>query len=643
MRHTLPGLLIVLLTACSGAQTERGNVTTPQDAAPLIVEDIHSFARPAEARVTHVALDLTADFASRTLQGSATLTVKRAAGATEIVLDTRDLEIQRVTDASGAELKFVVGAAQPILGRPLTVTLPSQGDSIVVHYKTSPASAALQWLSPSQTAGRKLPYLYSQGQAILTRTWIPTQDSPGIRQTYQARILAPPDLRVVMSAEHLTPDGVPAGNGKAYEFRLTNPVPPYLIAIAIGDLASRPIGPRTAVFTEPSVLDRAASEFADLETMVQKSEPLLGQYRWGRYDLLVLPPSFPFGGMENPRLTFATPTILAGDRSLVSLVAHELAHSWSGNLVTAATWRDIWLNEGFTTYVQGRITEALYGKELADMERQIDQQELLREFAAKEIQPADQVLALPPLDGRDADDALSDVAYTKGAWFLQFLEQRVGRAVFDPFLRGWFDDHAFQSVTTPQFVDYLRSHLLAKHPQAVSDAELDAWLNQPGIPPFAERARSRGFATVDSARIAWLGSGQLPPAALTGKWSTQEWVHFLEGLPAVLQPAQLAALDAAYHFSGTPNGEIARSWYPLAVRGGYHAGDAQMAAFLQRVGRRKLIIPTYEALVKTPEGLAFAKEVFAKARPGYHPITTATVSALIAKAEQHEAPAPPAQ
>jgi aminopeptidase N len=442
---------------------------------------------------------------------------------------------------------------------------------------------------------------------------------------------------VLMSADN---DPAAARDGD-YRFRMPQAIPSYLLAIAAGDLVFQPISKRSGVWAEPTMVQRAATEFADTERMMQVAEQLYGPYRWGRYDILVLPPSFPFGGMENPRLTFATPTVIVGDKSLVSLDAHELAHSWSGNLVTNASWKNIWLNEGFTTYVQGRITESLYGDELAEMERQIDQEELAREIRMGEIAPADQVLALPSLTGRDPDEALSDIAYTKGAWFLRFLEQRVGRAAFDPFLRGWFDGHAFESATSDEFVAYLQHTLLAKTPNAVSAAELDAWLHQPGIPPFAEHARSRGFGIVDAARIAWSAEGTLPPVAITGAWTTQEWTHFLDGMPPTVTPERMAALDAAYHFTGTPNGELAQRWYPLAVRSGYHAADNAMAAFMQRVGRRKLIMPIYESLVKTPEGLQFAQDVFDRARPGYHPITTASVAAALAKARQPDKPSSP--
>src|SRR5690606_15890638 len=295
--------------------------------------DIHSYARPVEARVTHVELDLTADFEARRLAGTATLDIAREAGADSVVLDVKTLEIEAVTTPDGHPLPYAFGPEDPILGRALAVKLPDGVDRIVIRYATSPDAAAVQWLEPAQTAGKRRPFLFTQGQAILTRTWIPTQDSPGIRQTYSARIVVPEGLRAVMSAEMLTPDGEPVEGRRgvrAYRFRMSEPIPPYLIALAIGELEFREVGPRTGVYAEPPAIEAAAAEFAELEEMLAAAERLYGPYRWGRYDVLVLPPSFPFGGMENPRLTFATPTVLAGDRSLVSLVAHELAHSWSG-------------------------------------------------------------------------------------------------------------------------------------------------------------------------------------------------------------------------------------------------------------------------------------------------------------------------
>jgi aminopeptidase N len=430
----------------------------------------------------------------------------------------------------------------------------------------------------------------------------------------------------------------PAQDGAGgYRFVMPQPIPSYLLAIAIGELAHEDVGPRTTIWSEPGRLAASVQEFADTERMIAATEALYGPYRWERYDLLILPPSFPYGGMENPRLTFLTPTVIVGDKTLVALIAHELAHSWSGNLVTFSSAKDAWLNEGFTSYVENRIVEVLYGEEQADMENVIERNELKKEFV--EIDPKLQALATKPGVLKDPDESSSATVYTKGAWFLHFLEERYGRDKFDPFLKGYFDHFAFQSINSAQFAKYSQEHLLTKYPNIVSQAEFDTWLYEPGIPPTAPQTQARRFGVVDSARLAWLGTGQLPPEAITQAWTTQEWVHFLESLPQTLTAAQIAQLDAAYAFTGTMNGEIAQRWYPLAVRNGYTQANDAIAAFLKRIGRRKLIMPTYNALVQTEDGLALAKQVFAEAKPGYHPITTGSVQKAIDEAKPAPAPA----
>ncbi len=637
---------VFLTLSCAAIMTAGCSRETPQAAQPALADapasavdarrhDESSYAQPDKVVITDLALDLALDFDNRQLAGTAIYTLEwKDAQATQLVLDTRDLAIEKVEGDDGqgnwAPLAFELAGADRIHGSKLTIETPDRPANVRVTYRTSPDASGLQWLEPSMTEGKQLPFMFSQSQAIHARSWVPLQDTPSVRFTYSARVTTRPDVMVLMSADN-DPQAVRDGE---YVFNMPQPIPSYLLAIAAGDLVFKPISERSGVWAEPSMVDRAVAEFEDTEKMIATTEALYGPYRWERYDMLVLPPSFPFGGMENPRLSFITPTVIVGDKSLVSLIAHELAHSWSGNLVTNASWKDIWLNEGFTTYVQDRITEALYGHEMAEMERQIDQTDLLAEI--KDMSPADQALALPPLAERDPDESLSSVAYVKGAWFLQFLEQRFGREVFDPFLRGWFDDHAFQSATTDQFVAYLEQHLLPKSPNAVSREELDAWLNQPGIPAFATKARSRGFALTDTARIAWLGSGQLPNAQVTSEWTTQQWVNFLKGMGDKLTVEQLAQLDQAYGFTGTANGEIAMRWYPLALRSGYDAVLPEVGKFIERVGRRKLIMPIYEELAKTPEGLAFAKESFERARPGYHPITTGSVEAVLAKAAEKQ-------
>jgi len=643
MRSPVQALVAVMVSLAAmlptGCSRDVPSSTTPssvpaQPATPVPParrHDENSYAEPEQVLIRDIALALRLDFDAHRIDGTATYTLEwKDPQATRLSLDTRALDIQRVEAAgangSWAPLRHTLAEADPILGSRLTIEAPERPERVRIAYRTSPDASGLQWLEPAMTQGGQLPFMFSQSQAIHARSWVPLQDTPGVRFTYSAQVNTRPDVMVLMSADN---DPAAARDGD-YQFRMPQPIPSYLLAIAAGDLVFKPISARSGVWAEPAAVERAVQEFADTEKMIEVTESLYGPYRWERYDMLVLPPSFPFGGMENPRLTFLTPTVIVGDKSLVSLVAHELAHSWSGNLVTNASWKDIWLNEGFTTYVQARITEAVYGVEAAEVERQIDQADLAAEM--KDLTPEDQVLMLGSLAGRDPDDALSGVPYNKGAWFLQFLELRFGRASFDSFLRGWFDAHAFQSVDSDEFVAYLQQHLLPANPGTVSQAELDEWLHKPGVPAFAPRAQSRALSNADTARIAWLGSGSLPAAQLTDTWTTQQWVQFIKGMGATLTQAQLAQLDAAYHFTGTSNGEIAMRWYPLAVRSGYAEAQPAIGAFLGSVGRRKLILPIYEELAKTPEGLAFARDVFERARPGYHPITTTSVEALLAKA-----------
>lgn len=594
--------------------------------------DPNSYANTDQVRVRKLALDLAVDFDRKQLAGTAELVLDwQDHDARELVLDTRDLAIEKVEayNIGGAArtVKYTLDKADPMLGSALHIQLDSPAAAVRISYRTAPTASGLQWLGAELTANRKHPFLFSQSQAIHARSWVPLQDTPGVRFTYSARIKAPKALRVVMSADN---DAKHALDGE-YVFQMKQPIPSYLLAIAVGDLDVRETGPRTAVYAEPSVVEKAAKEFEDTEKMIAAAEKLYGPYRWERYDLLVLPASFPFGGMENPRLTFATPTVIVGDKSLTSLVAHELAHSWSGNLVTNSSWKDIWLNEGFTTYVEGRIVEAVFGREQTEMEEVISQFGLKQDMA--KMEPFAQRLALDPLLGRDPDEALSDVAYIKGAWFLQFLERRYGRADFDAFLRGYFDQHAFQSIDSATFASYAKGNLLARHPGKVSEAEFDAWLHAPGIPSIAQPAHSARFDIVDAARADWLAGERAPSDIATSKWSTQEWVRFLEGMPEKLEPVQLAALDAAFHFTGTPNGEIAMRWYPLAVRSGYAEARPAIETFLVAIGRRKLVMPTWEALAATPDGLAFARDVFARAKPGMHPITANSVETTLAKAK----------
>jgi len=599
-------------------------------AAQAPARDIHSYSQPDKVVIRDLGLDLRVDFKEKQIRGRADLALEwRDPSARDLVLDTRDLTIEKVSgkqvDGPWYRLKYELGERDPVLGQKLTIHMQQAYDNVRIRYRTSPDASGLQWLEPAMTAGKASPFMFSQSQAIHARSWVPLQDTPSVRYTYSARIRTDGSLMALMSADN--PPNEPRDGD--YVFRMRQPIPSYLMAIAVGDLVFKPVSERSGVWAEPATIDAAASEFDDTEKMIQVAESLYGPYRWERYDILVLPPSFPFGGMENPRLTFATPTVIVGDKSLVSLIAHELAHSWSGNLVTNADWSGIWLNEGFTTYVENRIVEALYGPEAAAMERVIAEDGIQREI--KTMPKQAQLLDVKPEAGSDPDAALSDVPYVKGAWFLRFLEQRFGRENFDAFLRQYFDHFAFQSIHTDQFVAYLKDTILKQHPDAVTAKELDAWLEQPGIPSVAPASQSPRFEAVDAVRKRWL-AGRIAASDIdTQGWVTQEWLRFLEGLPSKLSNEKLVELDENFHFTASHNGEILMRWFPLAVRSDYFEARAAMAEFLQRVGRRKLIMPIYEALVATKDGRAFAQEVFNKARPGYHPITTASVEAVLAK------------
>jgi aminopeptidase N len=572
--------------------------------------DVHSFARPDEARVKHLILDLDVDFDKQRLSGSATLEID---GSKQLILDTNGLSIDRVT-SDGNELKFSLGESVKHLGRSLTIPLPQGAKNIRIDYTSAPDAAAVQWLTPKQTAGGEHPFLFTQSQAILARTWVPCQDTPGVRMTYEATIRVPKGLLAVMSAENPTTvsaDGV-------YHFRMPQAIPSYLLALAAGDLAFRSLGRNCGVYAEKPIIDSAAWELADTQKMIDAAEKIYGPYRWGQYDILVLPPSFPFGGMENPRLTFATPTILAGDRSLVNLVAHELAHSWSGNLVTNATWNDFWLNEGFTTYVERRLMEKLRGKDTADVQWALGMADLTKTLADYKVTDPKTFLARSAGPDEDPDDALTDVAYEKGALLLRALELAFGREKFDAFLRQRFDRRAFQSTDTETFEAEANAELFAAHPVPW---KLATWIHAGGIPTTTPPPTS---ATV--TKIQQLGATiAMPPAG----WNTVDWVVYLRAVPKTVTATQLEALDAAYHLSDG-NDEILMHWLPLLITADVARAAPLVESYLARIGRRRMVRPVVVALMaKSDTWRALARASFAKAKAGYHPLTREMVEELV--------------
>lgn len=594
--------------------------------------DYHSYADVSAFRVKHLALDLEASFTDRRLSGVADLTVTRVSpDAPRLTLDTRDLLIRQVwwiKDATTlVPLEHSLGERDPMLGAPLHIAVPAEAghpDFVVrISYQTQPQASGLQWVDAPLTADRTHPFLFTQSQAIHARSWIPLQDSPQVRVTYDATLHVPPGMRAVMSAQPLD-EGNAAGG--VQRFTMPQAIPSYLIALGIGKLEFRATGPRTGVYAESSIVEAAAREFAETEQMIQVSEKLFGPYRWGRYDLLILPPSFPFGGMENPRLSFITPTVIAGDRSLTSLIAHELAHSWSGNLVTNATWRDLWLNEGFTEYLQGRIMRAVYGDARQAMEEVLDLATLREDLDS--VPPGDQVLAID-LRGRDPDDGFTRVPYIKGALFIRWLSSRFGADAVDQFLHGYFERFRFQSISTEEFRAYLEAHLLPRKPDAVKASEIDEWLTAPGLPPYAVLPGSDAFERVDQVRQDWLAD-RVTTAELPAKqWTTHEWVHFIDGMPQKVPAGKLAGLDEAWQVTSTGNAEIAFSWLRVAIRNDYAPAWPRLEQYLTGIGRRKLIKPLYEELMKTPSGADRARAIYARARANYHPIAVNTIDAIV--------------
>ncbi len=627
-KYGLAGVAAITLLACENTQIAETPVKTPVAVQELTKDDKFTYANYDEVRMTHLDLDLDVDFDRKVLDGTATIDfVKIKGDAKELVLDTKDLTLKSIEIREKDEwvpATYALSDPDPMMGTKLTILLLDDADQIRIAYETSPTAEGLQWLSPEQTAGKTHPYLFSQGQAINARTMAPVQDTPAVRITYSAKLRTPPELVALMSADQ---DPYTPRDGE-YEFDMPQPVPAYLLAFAVGDIDFKPINDHIGVYAEEYILNAATEEFSETPMMEEANERLYGPYLWGRYDLIVLPPSFPFGGMENPRLSFLTPTLVAGDKSLTNVVAHELAHSWSGNLVTNSSWRDAWLNEGFTSYVENRVMEDLYGEDRAVMEQALDMEGLKRAISEAE-RPELTHLKLPD-DLTHPDEAFTLVSYIKGANFLFFLEDRFGRDKFDPFLKKYFDTYAFKSVTTEDFIKFLHDELHVDNPDALTRAELDAWVYGPGLPETARKPISNAFEKVSEHQAAWL-AGEVTAAEIpTDNWSTHEWLHFINSLPEGLTEAQFAELDSTYSLTGTQNAESAFAWYMQAIKGGYAPADASLDNFLMTVGRGKFIYRLYQAL-KDNGREDWGAEIYARARPGYHPIAQRRIDNIFAE------------
>ena len=614
--------VLFLIHAGTSAVAEERAIPAPVLTTPEALDE-WTYAKPQEARVNHVALDLVADFENKRVYGTATLDIDALPDAKSVVLDDAGMIIQSVTATDGRALEWKIGARDKLLGAPLEIKLDG-ARQFTIRYVSAPDAAALQWLPKEATAGGRQPFLFSQGQSIVNRTWIPTQDSPGIRQTWSARITVPDGVMPVMSGLSLSEKGVATGDGrKSYRFEMNNPVPPYLIALAIGDLEFRELGPRPGVYAEPEIVEQAAAEFGDVEKMIDAAEALYGPYRWGRYDMLVLPPSFPYGGMENPNMTFLTPTLITGDRSNTDVVAHELAHSWSGNLVTNATWKDGWLNEGFTTYFENRIMEAVYGEERAAMYADLDFEEM--QAIIEKTGPTSSATQLHA----DPSDGPARIQYFKGATFLRTIEQTVGRAQWDAYLKSYFDRHAFQPQTTAGFLADLRENLVKGDDALEQKLRFDQWAYQPGLPDNAIAPQSATLAAVDETLALFNAGGAVQDVDVAG-WSTQQWLRFLRGLPREQSAMRLAELDDGLNLSRSANAYVQSAWFEIAVANRYDPAVPAIKDYLKNIGRILLLRPVYAALLQQEDwGRLIAEGSYATAKAGYHPLTQKVVEGML--------------
>jgi leukotriene A-4 hydrolase/aminopeptidase len=578
--------------------------------------DPHSYADDTQPRTKSFDFRARVDFTARVLHAEITLSFVEPAAGGPLDLDARALTIDAVLDESGAPLRHELHAADPILGSRLEIAVPAGARSIRIRYRTSPEASALQWLTPEQTLGKQHPYLFSQCQAIHARSVLPCQDTPSIRQTFTASLDVPSELRAVMAAAPR--DREVRGDRAVQRFDMPQPIPPYLFAFAVGDLASKDLSSRSRVWTEPEQLEAAAWEFALVEDHLHAAEALFGPYDWERFDLLVMPPSFPYGGMENPRLTFLTPSLLAGDRSLVNVLAHELAHSWTGNLVTNATAEHFWLNEGFTVFAERRILEALEGAEMGALHAAIGYQRLQQSFVQHADRPELTKLRTN-LTGIDPDDAFSQVPYEKGYLFLKALEAAAGREAFDRLLATWLGAHRFGAATTDDFLALVEQVL----PGLLAKVDAKAWVDGPGLPATYRKPESARLAAVLEV------AGRVPAASEAKAWSVAEWVLYLEAMPKPSPLDVCRALDAEYELTSSKNSEVLVSWLVLACESGYAPVLPRVEELLGHIGRMKYLKPIYQALVKRDETKALARELFAKFRESYHPIAQQIVRAVL--------------
>jgi leukotriene A-4 hydrolase/aminopeptidase len=588
-------------------------------------ELLHTFSNLNEVKTTYLNWIADVNFDKKQISGTASWHFINTTKANKIVFDTYDLQIEEVK-INDKIIAFSLGEKKDYMGQALTIPIAPNDSMVEIKYTTGASATALQWLTAEQTAGKKMPYLFTQCESINARSMIPCMDDPSNRITYNATISVPKGMMALMSAKN--PQQKSAVG--IYSFDMEIPIPTYLIALAVGDIEFKKIDDRTGVYTEPINLQKCATELSDIPNMMLAAEKIVGPYKWGRYDVLVAPPSFPIGGMENPRLTFATPTIIAGDKSLVSLIAHEMAHSWSGNLVTNSNWNDLWLNEGFTTYVERRIMEQITDTSYSNMLWQLGFQDMQSDLDAMGDTSMDTRLQID-LKGRDPENGFSNIPYEKGALFLKLIEEKVGREKFDIYMNNYFQKNSFIPMNTAKALAYMRTELFKNDQNKEKEIGIDEWVFKPGKPANCPNIVPGRFIAVNDFRTTFLKNGIIDKQEKekTSKWTTHEWLQFLRKLPRPLDIAKMKVLDNTFGFTKSTNAEIADEWYLQCILSNYKDANTNIDLFLNSVGRKKFLTPLYSALCKTPEGKKLAQAIFEKAKNKYHPLTTKKMAELV--------------
>jgi aminopeptidase N len=592
------------------------------DGGHLMVSDPHSFSDPAQGRIAHVHLRLRPDFSSHTVRFQADYSLDRPVTGS-LFLDCRGQTLASVR-SDGADVPWASDRQDPILGQRLHLQDLRGARQISIEGTTSPSASCLQWLEPQQTAGGRHPFLYSQGQSIQTRSLLPCQDTPSVRFTYEAEIEAPHPLSAVMGA---AADGVTkAKDADVFRFAMPQPIPSYLLAFAVGNLSFEAVGARTGIYAEPEILQEAAWEFAENEDRLRAGESLFGPYLWDRYDVLIMPPAFPYGGMENPRLTFLNSTYVEGDRSGGFMIAHELAHAWTGNLVTNATWEDFWLNEGPTVYAETRISEVIEGVETAQLRTAGRARRLQREI--ERMGPTSPMTCLRlDLVGKDPEEGYTDIPYFKGLLFFRSLEQAAGRTRFDVFLKDYIAAFRFHSLTADEFLSFLEQHL----PEAARAVDARRWIYKPGLPEGAADAPSSLLEDVMRVREAYL-QGERPTAERVAAWSHLQQSVFLGALLPRIPTADCAYFADVFGLGRTRDGELFTRFCELAVRSGYRDILPAYETFFGAVGRFSFHQPVFRALVEESWSRPLARPLLERARPHHHPSTVTAIERILAQA-----------